>query len=106
MYLTASCLANRVNEIVNAMQRKQKQAEKITEEQRGDGKQARSSRQLSEGSEGGEGEEKLRWRVHLLEKEKLELASSHNQEVRSSRTMHVITSPKMSACRLINTHCV
>lgn len=95
-----------MNEFVNAMQRKQKQAEKITEEQRGDGKQARSSRQLSEGSEGGEGEEKLRWRVHLLEKEKLEMTSSHNQEVRGSRTMHLITSTKMSACRLTNTHCV
>lgn len=73
------------------MQQKPKTAEKIKEEQRGDGKQARHSRQLSEGSEGGEGEEKLRWRVHWLEKEKLELTTSHNQEVRSSRAMQVIT---------------
>lgn len=86
-----------MNEIVNAMQRKQKRGEKIPEEQRGDGKQARSSRQLSEGSEGGEGEEKLRWRVHLLEKEKLELTSSHNQQVRSSRTMHLTKDVSLSS---------
>lgn len=73
-----------MDEIVNVMQQKQKQAEKIKGEQRGDGKEAMSSKKLPQGSEGGEGEEKLRWRVHLLEKEKLELTSRHNQEVRSS----------------------
>ncbi len=53
---------------------------------RGDGggrkeKEARSKRAASEGGEGGEQSRRLRWRVHQLEKEKLELTSGHNQEV-------------------------
>lgn len=55
---------------------------------RGDGgrrreREERSSRAASEGGEGGEQSGRLRWRVHQLEREKLELTSSHNQEVRS-----------------------
>lgn len=55
---------------------------------RGDGggrkeKDVRSKRAASEGGEGGEQSGRLRWRVHQLEKEKLELTSGHNQEVRN-----------------------
>lgn len=46
-------------------------------------REERSSRAASEGGEGGEHSGRLRWRVHQLEREKLELTSSHNQEVRS-----------------------
>lgn len=95
----------RLKEIVAAMQQKRSQAgerggraerdgEEDEEEQgkdrsRGDGgrrrreKEARSRRATSEGGEGGEQSGRLRWRVHQLEKEKLELTSSHNQEVRN-----------------------
>ncbi|XP_038587042.1 coiled-coil domain-containing protein 171-like [Micropterus salmoides] len=53
---------------------------------RGDGgrrreREARSRRAASEGGEEGEQSERLRWRVHQLEKEKLGLTSSHNQEL-------------------------
>lgn len=81
------------------MHRKQRQAEKAKEEQKSGG------RQLSEENERGEGEEKLRWKVHLLEKDKLELTTIHNQEVKSSRTMNVIVSSK-NLYSLIYTHYV
>lgn len=87
------------------MHRKQKQAEKTKGEQRSGGMEARSWRQLP-GNEREDGEEKLRWKVHLLEKEKLELTSSHNQEVKSSRTMQVNASPKIPSYCLTYTHCV
>lgn len=95
-----------MNKIVTAMHRKQKHAEKTKDEQKGGGMEARSRRQLPEGDEREDGEERLRWKVHHLEKEKLELTSSHNQEVKSSRTMRVIASPKIPAYSLINSHCV
>lgn len=88
------------------MHRKQKQAVKTKEEQRSGEKEARSRRQLPEGNEREDGEEKLRWKVHLLEKEKLELTSSHNQEVKSSRTMQVNVSPMIPAYCLTSTHCL
>ncbi|XP_041821691.1 LOW QUALITY PROTEIN: coiled-coil domain-containing protein 171-like, partial [Chelmon rostratus] len=44
-------------------------------------REERSSRAASEGGEGGEHSGRLRWRVHQLEREKLELTSSHNQEL-------------------------
>lgn len=99
-------MANRLNEIVTIMHRKQKQAENNKEEQRSGGKKMSSRSQLLEGNEREDGEEKLRWKVHLLEKEKLELTSSHNQEVKSCRTMHVVASPKITACCLINANCL
>lgn len=98
----------RLKEIVAAMQQKQSQAgerggragrdgeedeeeeERGKDRSRGDGgrrtgeKGARSRRATSEGGEGGEQSGRLRWRVHQLEKEKLELTSSHNQEVRNT----------------------
>lgn len=96
---------NRLKEIINTMQRKHRQAgerggraEKVgpqDEEERGndrgqgDGgrrrreKEDRSRGATSEEGEGGKQPGKLRQRVHQLEKEKLELTSSHNQEVRS-----------------------
>lgn len=88
----------RLKEIVAAMQQKQNQAGEEDEEEeergkdrsQGDGgrrrgeKEARSRRVTSEGGEGGEQSGRLRWRVHQLEKEKLELTSSHNQEVRNT----------------------
>lgn len=94
-------MANRINRIVTDMLRKQRRAEKTKEEQRNNGKESRSRRQLSEENERGDEEEKLRWKVHLLEKDKLELTSSHNQEVKSSRTMHVMVSSKNQAYTLI-----
>lgn len=94
-----------MKEIINTMQQKHKQAgerggraEKVSledeEEQgtdrgQGDGgrrrgeKEDRSRGATSEGGEGGKQPGRLRQRVHQLEKEKLELTSSHNQEVRS-----------------------
>ncbi|XP_036968760.1 coiled-coil domain-containing protein 171 [Acanthopagrus latus] len=52
---------------------------------RGDGgrraREARSRRAASVGGEGGEESERLRWRANQLEKEKLELTASHNQEL-------------------------
>ncbi|XP_044040414.1 coiled-coil domain-containing protein 171-like [Siniperca chuatsi] len=44
-------------------------------------REVRSRRAASEGGEDGEQSERLRWRVHQLEKEKLGLTSSHNQEL-------------------------
>lgn len=90
-----------MNEIITVMQRKQKQAgegaEKFEEEREGEEQKVASSRSApSEGGEGGEHMERLKWRVYQLEKDKLELTSSHNQEVRSSRTKQMlrgITSP-------------
>lgn len=79
-----------MHEIITVMQRKQKQAgegaEKFEEEQ----KVASSRKVQSEGDEGGEHLERLKWRVYQLEKDKLELTSSHNQEVRSRRTKQVL----------------
>lgn len=46
-------------------------------------REARSRRAASVGAEGGEESERLRWRANQLEKEKLELTASHNQEVRA-----------------------
>lgn len=45
-------------------------------------KEVRSGRPSSEGGDGGEDSGGLRRRVHQLEKDKLEMTSSHNQEVR------------------------
>lgn len=92
-----------MNEIIGVMQRKQKQAgegaEKLEEEQGGEEQKVASSRKApAEGGEGGEHLERLKWRVYQLEKDKLELTSSHNQEVRSRRTKQVlrgITSPNV-----------
>lgn len=59
---------------------------------RGDGGKRREKevRSRRAASEGGEQSGKLRWRVHHLEKEKLELTSSHNQEVRNKITFIII----------------
>ncbi|XP_074480289.1 uncharacterized protein ccdc171 [Sebastes fasciatus] len=80
--------AARLNVIITAMQQKEKQAgEEEEERDEGRGRERRSEREVrsgrtaSEGGEGGERSERLRWRVHQLEKEKLELTSSHNQEL-------------------------
>ncbi|KAI3375821.1 hypothetical protein L3Q82_003749 [Scortum barcoo] len=85
-----------LKEIISTMQHKQKQAgergrraereEEEEDEDRGRGdaggrKEVRSKRSASEGGEGGERAGRLRWRVHQLEKEKLQLTSVHNQEV-------------------------
>ncbi|XP_037832540.1 coiled-coil domain-containing protein 171 isoform X2 [Kryptolebias marmoratus] len=54
------------------------------EEKRGGGeaeKRVRGRRAASEGGEGGEESRRLRWRINQLEKEKLQLTSSCNQEV-------------------------
>ncbi|XP_030609939.1 coiled-coil domain-containing protein 171 isoform X2 [Archocentrus centrarchus] len=49
---------------------------------RGDGRRSgRTRRAASEGCDGGEEWRRLRWRVNDLEKEKLQLKASHNQEV-------------------------
>uniref|UniRef100_UPI0037E8D01B coiled-coil domain-containing protein 171 n=1 Tax=Semicossyphus pulcher TaxID=241346 RepID=UPI0037E8D01B len=55
----------------------------VRDRSRGDGgrREKRSRRAASEGGEGGEQSDRLRRRVHQLEKEKLELTSSHNQEL-------------------------
>lgn len=45
-------------------------------------KEVRSGRPSSEGGDEGQDSEGLRLRVHQLEKDKLEVTSSHNQEVR------------------------
>lgn len=84
-----------MNEIITIMQRKQKQAgqgaEKFEEERGGEEQNVASSRKPpSEGGEGEEHLERLKWRVYQLEKAKLELTSSHNQEVRSRRTKQVL----------------
>lgn len=88
------------------MHRKQKQTEKTKGGQRSGGKEAMGTSRLPEENEGEDGEERLRWKVHLLEKEKLELTSSHNQEVKSIGTMHAIASPQIPAFCLIITNCV
>lgn len=94
-----------MKEIISTMQQKHKRAgerggraEKVgledEEEQgrdrgQGDGgrrrreKEERSRGATLEEGEGGKHPGRLRQRVHQLEKEKLELTSSHNQEVRS-----------------------
>lgn len=90
-----------MKEIINTMQQKHKQAgerggraAKDGEEQgndrgQGDGGRRRGEKEdRSRGATLEEGERskqpgRLRQRVHQLEKEKLELTSSHNQEVRS-----------------------
>lgn len=84
-----------MNEIITVMQRKQKQAgegaEKFEEEPGREEQKVASSRKApSEGDQGGEHLERLKWRVYQLEKDKLELTSSHNQEVRSRKTKQVL----------------
>ncbi|XP_078020537.1 uncharacterized protein ccdc171 [Epinephelus lanceolatus] len=80
----------RLKEVVATKQQKDKQAgEREGEEDEGRGRdrsrgvggRRRSRRAASEGGEGGEESGKLRWRVHQLEKERLELTSGHNQEL-------------------------
>nr|XP_046236006.1 coiled-coil domain-containing protein 171-like [Scatophagus argus] len=79
----------RVREIIIAsMQRKEKQAGE-KDEQRGRGRdksegeegRRRQVKSRRATSEGGEQTGRLRWRINQLEKEKLELTSSHNQEL-------------------------
>ncbi|KAM6960442.1 uncharacterized protein ccdc171 [Tautogolabrus adspersus] len=47
----------------------------------GRGREARSRGEASEGGDGGKQSESVRRRVHQLERDKLELTSSHNQEL-------------------------
>ncbi|KAM7376891.1 hypothetical protein PAMA_013590 [Pampus argenteus] len=88
----------RLKEIITVMHQKEKQAgdrgggagkgvgdEEEEERERERGKdRSRGGRRRRTASEGGGGSEesgRLRWRVSQLEKEKLELTSSHNQEL-------------------------
>lgn len=53
------------------------------DEERGGGAKPRGGRRAaSEGGEGSEEARRLRWRINQLEKEKVTLTASHNQEVR------------------------
>ncbi|KAM4536511.1 uncharacterized protein ccdc171 [Odontesthes bonariensis] len=88
----------RFNKIISVMQHREKQAggrraaRKEGEDEegrgsRGDTERGREKersgggrRAASEGGEGGEETRRLRWRLTQLEKEKLQLTSSHNQE--------------------------
>lgn len=79
------------------MQQKEKKAgergrREGKEGEEGRRKEVRSRKTASEGEEGGDLEEKRRRRVHQLEKEKLELSSKHNQEVRNWNVLHVFLS--------------
>lgn len=108
---------NEMNEIITVMQQKEKQAgegaEKFEEEQKVASSRSAPSGVPSEGGEGGEHMERLKLRVYQLEKDKLELNSSHNQEVRSRGTKQVlrgITSPNVhntsSTLSLCDVSCV
>ncbi|XP_072232835.1 coiled-coil domain-containing protein 171-like [Leuresthes tenuis] len=86
----------RFNKIISVMQHREKQAggrraarkeDKEGRGSQGDAERGREKerggggrRAASEGGEGGEEMSRLRWRLTQLEKEKLELTSSHNQE--------------------------
>ncbi|XP_068612228.1 coiled-coil domain-containing protein 171 [Brachionichthys hirsutus] len=58
----------------------ERKGERDRKANRGDGR-SREGRSRRVASEGCEPMERLRWRVHQLEKEKLELMSNHNQEL-------------------------
>ena len=80
----------RPKEIITDMKPRDKQTgggeeseDEDEERRRGRRRVVRGRRAASEGREWSEETGRLRWRINELEKEKLELTSTHNQEVRN-----------------------